>query len=122
MDQESHRILTPITTRRSRDVRADSFRKNVFLFAHPTMLSISISDEVLTALAGLTRTEQVREELDLELFELHLLDSLGVVELLVDLSDRLRIDLSPAEFDREAWATPRKIIAYLEGRLALPGD
>jgi D-alanine--poly(phosphoribitol) ligase subunit 2 len=121
--QESHRILTPITTRRSRNVGADSFRNNVFLFAHPTMLSISISDEVLTALERLTRTDEVRHDLDLELFELRLLDSLGVVELLVDVSDRLNIELSPAEFDREAWATPRRIIAYLEGRLApSPGD
>jgi D-alanine--poly(phosphoribitol) ligase subunit 2 len=87
------------------------------------MLSISISDEVLTALERLTRTDEVRHDLDLELFELRLLDSLGVVELLVDLSDRLTIELSPAEFDRETWATPRRIIAYLEGRLApSPGD
>ena len=87
------------------------------------MPRISVCDEVLAALARLTRTDEVQRELDLQLFELQLLDSLGVVELLVDLSDRLKIDLSPAEFDRETWATPRKIIDYLEGRLALPlGD
>jgi D-alanine--poly(phosphoribitol) ligase subunit 2 len=81
------------------------------------MLRNTVDDEVLAALTRLTRTHEVRRELDLELFELHLLDSLGVVELLVDLSQRLGIDLSPAEFDRQAWATPRKIIAYLEGRV-----
>jgi D-alanine--poly(phosphoribitol) ligase subunit 2 len=82
------------------------------------MLRASVADEVLTVLARVTRTDEVRRELDLELFEFHLLDSLGVVELLVDLSDRLEIDLSPAEFDREMWATPRKIISYLEDRVA----
>jgi len=82
------------------------------------MLRSSVADEVLTALAHVTRTVEVRGELDLELFELHLLDSLGVVELLVDLSERLDIELSPTEFDRESWATPRKIIAYVEARLA----
>jgi D-alanine--poly(phosphoribitol) ligase subunit 2 len=87
------------------------------------MLQISVREEVLVALARLTRTDEVYRELDLQLFELHLLDSLAVVELLVDLSDRLKLDLSPAEFDRETWATPRKIIAYLESRVALaPGD
>ena len=62
--------------------------------------------------------DEVRGQLDLDLFELPLLDSFAVVELLVDLSDRLHVDLSPSEFDRESWATPRKIIAYLEDRLA----
>jgi D-alanine--poly(phosphoribitol) ligase subunit 2 len=79
----------------------------------------SIADEVLTALVRVTRTDDVRRDLDLELFELYLLDSLDVVELMVLLSDRLGVDLSPSEFDRPTWATPRKIITYLEGRSAL---
>jgi D-alanine--poly(phosphoribitol) ligase subunit 2 len=81
------------------------------------MLRVSVTDEVLSALAKCTRTDEVRRDLDLELFELQLLDSLDVVELLVRLSDRLGVDLSPSEFDRDGWATPRKIIGYLEGRL-----
>jgi D-alanine--poly(phosphoribitol) ligase subunit 2 len=81
------------------------------------MLRLSVSDQVLSALESVTRTGEVRRNVDLELFELDLLDSLGVVELLVLLSDRLGVDLSPAEFDRDAWATPRKIAAYVEGRL-----
>jgi D-alanine--poly(phosphoribitol) ligase subunit 2 len=84
------------------------------------MLHVSVADKVLTALSRITRIGEVRNELDLELFELNLLDSLGIVELLVDLSERLEIELSPAEFDRETWATPRKIIAHLERRLSQP--
>ena len=80
------------------------------------MLRVSVADEVLSALAVCTRTDEVRRDLDLGLFELELLDSLAVVELLVQLSDRLGLDISPSEFDRETWATPRKIIAYLEAR------
>jgi D-alanine--poly(phosphoribitol) ligase subunit 2 len=82
----------------------------------PTILHTSVTDEVLSALAACTRTDEVWRDLDLELFELHLLDSLAVVELLVQLSDRLGLELSPSEFDPDVWATPRKIIAYLEGR------
>ena len=81
------------------------------------MLRLSVADEVLSALETLTRTDEVRRNPHLDLFELDLLDSLGVVELLVHLSDRLGTDLSPAEFDRDAWATPDKIVAYLESRL-----
>jgi D-alanine--poly(phosphoribitol) ligase subunit 2 len=82
------------------------------------MLRFSVADEVLSALETLTRTSEVRRDPDLEIFELGLLDSLGAVELLVLLSDRLAIPLSPAELDRDTWATPRKITAYLEARLA----
>ncbi|MBV9582887.1 MAG: D-alanine--poly(phosphoribitol) ligase subunit DltC [Chloroflexi bacterium] len=82
------------------------------------MLRDSVADEVLAALAMVTRTEEVRDALDVKLFDVHLLDSLGVVELLVRLSDRLGIELAPSEFDREQWATPRKIIASIEDRLA----
>jgi len=84
------------------------------------MLQVSVADEVLSALETLTRTDEVRHNQNLELFELGLLDSFGVVELLVLLSDRLSIDLSPAEFDRRGWATPHKIITYLERRLGDP--
>ena len=84
------------------------------------MLRASVADEVLSALARVTRTDEVRHDLDVELFESDLLDSLGAVELLVELSDRFDIELSPSEFDRETWATPRKIIVYLQARLASP--
>ncbi|MBV9327760.1 MAG: D-alanine--poly(phosphoribitol) ligase subunit DltC [Chloroflexi bacterium] len=84
------------------------------------MLHASVTDEVLSCLAACARTDEVWRDLDLELFEQHLLDSLAVVELLVQLSERLDLDLSPSEFDRDVWATPRKIIAYLSGRLAFP--
>jgi D-alanine--poly(phosphoribitol) ligase subunit 2 len=84
------------------------------------MLQVSVADEVLSALETVTRTAEVRRDLDLELFELNLLDSLAVVELLVLLSDRLATELSPAEFDRDEWATPLRIITWLEKRLAGP--
>ena len=81
------------------------------------MLRTSVAECVLSALESVTRTGQVRRDLDVELFELDLLDSLGTVELLVMLSDELGLDLSPAEIERDEWSTPRKIVAYIEGRV-----
>ncbi len=81
------------------------------------MLQVARADQVLSALQTVTKTDEVRRNLDLELFELNLLDSLGIVELLVQLSDRLGLELSPTEFDRDQWATPRKILAVVEARL-----
>jgi D-alanine--poly(phosphoribitol) ligase subunit 2 len=52
------------------------------------------------------------------LFEFDLLDSLRAVELMVALSEEFGIEISPAEFVREEWATPSRIVAYMERRLA----
>jgi D-alanine--poly(phosphoribitol) ligase subunit 2 len=89
----------------------------VWLLARFSMLQLSVAEQVLSALEAITRTDEVRRDLDLELFELKLLDSLGVVELLVRISDVLGLDFSPSEFDREEWATPRKIVRIIEARV-----
>ena len=69
---------------------------------------------VLDTLVDLIGVEEVRQNLDLRLYDLGLLDSFRTVELMVVLSDRLGRDISPAEFDREQWATPRAMINNLD--------
>jgi len=72
---------------------------------------------VLQELEKITGTDQVSLDLDLPLFDEDLLDSLGMMELIVALTEQLGISLSPAEIDRQQWSTPRKIIAYLETKV-----
>ena len=71
---------------------------------------------ILDVLERITGTDRVRRDLDVALFDQGLLDSLGMVELILALSEKLGVDISPAEIEREQWATPRRIIAYLEQR------
>lgn len=78
---------------------------------------MSVSDIILKELEKQTGTDQVRKDLDIELFGEKLLDSLGTVELILALSEGLHIDVAPGEIDREMWATPRKIIDYFEERI-----
>jgi D-alanine--poly(phosphoribitol) ligase subunit 2 len=79
-----------------------------------------INDTILNELEKITGTNEVRTNLDLDLFGEKVLDSLGTVELIVALSEVLGIDVSPGEIDRELWATPRKIIEYFQQRVNLP--
>jgi D-alanine--poly(phosphoribitol) ligase subunit 2 len=81
------------------------------------MLRTSVAEFVLSALETVTRTSEVRRDLDVQLYEVDILDSLGTVELMVLLMDQLGVELSPAEIDRNDWATPRKIIAFVEARV-----
>lgn len=78
---------------------------------------MSTNDIVLAELAKITETDDARQDLDLELFDQDILDSLGMVELIVALGEIFHLDLSPAQVDRKMWATPRKIIADIETRL-----
>ena len=75
------------------------------------------ADIVLDELVKITGTKEVRTNLDLALFEENILDSLGVVELIVALGEALNINITPAQVDRKMWATPGKIIADIENRM-----
>jgi D-alanine--poly(phosphoribitol) ligase subunit 2 len=81
-------------------------------------LSTSTADHILDVLATVTETEEVRTQPDLALYDLQVLDSMKTVELIVALGREVGVEVSPAEFDRDAWATPRKLIEDVQRRLA----
>ena len=81
---------------------------------------MSTATEVLAVLAGVLDTREVYDAPDLPLYELELLDSLRTVELILALSDRFGLEISPAEIDRECWASPRRIAEDIEHRLGVP--
>ena len=78
---------------------------------------MATSTDVMNILERVTGTDQVRRNPDLALFDLDILDSLGTVELIVALSEKFGVEISPAEIERQQWASPRKIIAYLHERM-----
>lgn len=80
-------------------------------------MSAVISDQVLDVLAGVAETDEVRTNLDLALYDLQILDSMKTVELIVALSRDLGVEISPAEFERESWATPRKLVEDVMKRM-----
>lgn len=74
--------------------------------------------QILDVLARVAETDEVRTNPDLALYDLQVLDSMKTVELIVALGSELGVEISPAEFEREAWATPAKLIADIQARLA----
>ncbi len=81
------------------------------------MITADFTDKVLQLLVSVAETDEVRDNLDLPLYDYQLLDSMRTVQLILAIEEEFGIKISPAEFDRESWATPRKIIADLERRL-----
>ena len=78
---------------------------------------MTISDRVLDVLVGVSEIEGVRSNPDIRLYDLQILDSMQTVRLIVALSSEFGVEISPAELDREEWATPRKIISYMERKV-----
>jgi D-alanine--poly(phosphoribitol) ligase subunit 2 len=79
--------------------------------------SPSVAERVLRILASIAETSEVQDNGDLRLFDLGVLDSLKTVELMVALSEEFGVEISPAEFEPDQWATPNRIVAYMEGRV-----
>ena len=79
---------------------------------------MSTTDQILNVLSTVAETDEVKQNLEIPLYDYHLLDSLKTVELIVALSEQLGVEISPAEIEREEWATPRKIVQYVENKLA----
>ena len=84
-----------------------------------TTPTVTTEARVLSILQQITGTDQVRRDPDVLLFDRHLLDSLGMVELMVQLSEEFGVDISPAEIDRAQWASPRLIVEYMQQRVGL---
>lgn len=75
-----------------------------------------MNKEILELLAEICESDDVKDDLDMELFESGLLDSLGFAEFLVELEDQFGIVISPSEVEREDINTPTKILALAEDR------
>lgn len=75
-----------------------------------------MEEKVLGILEEICEDEVVREELDINLFDEDLLDSLGLTELLVKIEEDMGIVIAPSEVERSDMETPSKIIALVKAR------
>ena len=79
-------------------------------------MNTGFPEKVLRLLESVAETDEVRRNLELPLYESQVLDSIKTVELMVRIEEEFGLKVSPSEFERENWGTPRKIIADLESR------
>jgi len=80
-------------------------------------MTSTFSEKVLQLLASVTDSDEVLSNLDLPLYDSHVLDSLRIVQLIVAIEDEFGVKVSPASFDRESWRTPRSLVADIQHRL-----
>ena len=75
-----------------------------------------MKDTILNLLAEICESDEVLEDMETELFESGLMDSLGFAEFLVALEEETGIVIAPSEVEREDINTPAKILALAESR------
>ncbi|TSO26998.1 D-alanine--poly(phosphoribitol) ligase subunit DltC [Lactobacillus sp. LL6] len=74
---------------------------------------MNTQEEVLNILNDLTG-EDLSDQMDENIFENGLLDSMASVQMLLSLQEKFDIDVPVSEFNREEWDTPAKIVAKVE--------
>lgn len=75
---------------------------------------MDVEKTVVEILADLTGNDDIKNDMDMELFESGTLDSMATVQMLLELQGQLDIEVPVSEFDRQAWSTPNKIIARVK--------
>ena len=76
-----------------------------------------IKEQILEMLEEICEDEVVREDLDINLKEEGLMDSLAFVEMLVRIEENFGLSIAPTEVTYEEIDTPNKVISYIDNRL-----
>ena len=74
------------------------------------------TDELVQLLCTLCGSDVPKNDLNAKLFTSGLIDSIGVVELLVYLEERQGIVLSPSQFDREQFDSAQLLLDFIRDR------
>ena len=75
-----------------------------------------IREQILEMLEEICEDEVVREDLDINMKEEGLMDSLAFVEMLVRIEEIFGLSIAPTEVTYEEIDTPNKVISYIENR------
>ncbi|CBL03481.1 MAG: D-alanine--poly(phosphoribitol) ligase subunit DltC [Gordonibacter pamelaeae] len=76
-----------------------------------------LEEKMLDILEEVCGDDEVRARRDEDLFALGLLDSMGAIELLVDIEDVFGVCIAPTEVERDEMNTVNLIIHQVEIRL-----
>ena len=75
-----------------------------------------VKEQVLDMLEEICEDDVVREDLDINMKEEGLMDSLAFVEMLVRIEEIFGLSIAPTEVTYEEIDTPNKVVSYIENR------
>lgn len=75
-----------------------------------------MQEQVIEIFEEVTGCDEIRDDLELDLFEAGLLDSLAIIEVLLQIEEIFGIKLQPTDLERKDMATVNNLVKFLETR------
>lgn len=76
-----------------------------------------MQEQIFDIIESVSGTDEFREDLNMDLFEEGILDSMKAIMLIVELEGTFDISLPPSEMDREDWNTAYKIVEHIQEKI-----
>ena len=76
-----------------------------------------MEEKVLNILIEVTGNDDISEEKDTDLFEAGLLDSLGIIEVLLKIEEVFGLRLQPTDLEKKDMATVNNLVEFLNSKL-----
>lgn len=77
---------------------------------------MNFKDLALEIMEEICETDEIKEDLDLDLFDAGLIDSLSTINIILLLEEKLGVRLQPTDFERNDITTVNNFIKFLEKR------
>ncbi len=76
-----------------------------------------MEEKVLNILIEVTGNDDISEEKDADLFEAGLLDSLGIIEVLLKIEEVFGLRLQPTDLEKKDMSTVNNLVEFLNSKL-----
>ena len=76
-----------------------------------------MQEQIFDIIESVSGTDEFREDLNMDLFEEGIRDSMKAIMLIVELEGTFDISLPPSEMDREDWNTAYKIVERIQEKI-----
>ena len=73
-----------------------------------------MEEKIIEIIENLTGHDKLKENVDIDLLENEILDSLAFIELMTTLEEEFNIEIQPTQVDPNTWRSVKKIVELVE--------
>jgi len=81
-----------------------------------------IKNIALDIMEEICETDEIRDDLDLDLIDAGFIDSLSTINIILLIEEKLNITLQPTDIQKENISTVNNLISFLEGKVQQSHD
>lgn len=78
---------------------------------------MDLQEKVIEIFEEVLDSDEIRDDLDLDMFENELLDSIAIIEVLLGIEDKIGVSLQPTDLERKDMATVNNLVEFLKTRV-----